>query len=98
MSKLLYFRNKHDEDAVMAAMATIAAQHGYVNLAGPKPGQGNVAELLAAIAAGEVALVLLPDEHTSIVVEFLRQAARDNAANLPLSLALSDIASSLAQD
>lgn len=97
MPKLLYFRNEHDEDAIMSSLAQIASQHGYTNIAGPKPGAGNVAELLAAIADGEVALVLLPDEHLSLAVDFLRQAARDHSGDLPLSNALSDIASSLAQ-
>lgn len=97
MPKLLYFRNEHDEDAIMSSLARIASEHGYTNMAGPKPGQGNVAELLAAIADGEVALVLLPDEHLSLAVDFLRQAAREQSADLPLSNALSDIASSLAR-
>lgn len=72
MSKLIYFRNKHNENEVMARLAEIAADHGYVNIAGPKPGAGNVAELLAAIATGEVKLLLMPDEHISLAVDFLR--------------------------
>lgn len=95
MSKLLYFRNKHDQDAVMATLAQIAAEHGYTNRAGPNPGAGNVAELMAAIAAGEVKLLLLPDEQQTLATEHLRQSAADCAANVPLADALTDIADSL---
>ena len=54
MPKLLWFRQDRDEDAIMASLTSLAAQHGYTNSAGPKLGAGNVAELMAAIAAGDL--------------------------------------------
>lgn len=72
MSKLLYFRNRHDATAVMMVVAEVAASHGYVNHAGPNPGAGNVAELLAAIASGEVATVLLAETPRDMAIDWLR--------------------------
>lgn len=95
MPKLLWFRNDRDETAIMDTLAALAAQHGYTNRAGPNPGAGNVAELMAAIAAGEVKLLLLPDEQQTLATEHLRQSAADCAANVPLADALTDIADSL---
>ena len=95
MPKLLWFRQDRDETAIMDTLAALAAQHGYTNSAGPKHGAGNVAELLVAIATGEVKLLLLPDEQQTLAAEFLRQSAADCAANVPLADALTDIADSL---
>ncbi len=95
MPKLLWFRRGRDEAAIMASLTSLAAQHGYTNSAGPKHGAGNVAELMAAIATGEVKLLLLPDEQQTLAAEFLRQSAADCAANVPLADALTDIADSL---
>ena len=50
---------------------------------------------MAAIATGEVKLLLLPDEQQTLAAEFLRQSAADCAANVPLADALTDIADSL---
>ena len=61
MPKLLWFRQDRDETAILDTLAAMAAQHGYINQRGPKHGAGNVAELMAAIATGEVKLLLLPD-------------------------------------
>lgn len=68
MSKLLYFRQRHDADRIMATVAEIAANLGYVNAGGPNPGVGNVAELLAAIANGEIAVVKLDDKQRAMVL------------------------------
>ena len=95
MPKLLWFRHDRDETAIMDSLTSLAAQHGYINQRGPKHGAGNVAELMAAIATGEVKLLLLPDEQQTLAAEFLRQAAADCAANVPLADALTDIADSL---
>lgn len=70
-SHLLYFRNNRDAKAILATLAEIALAFGYVNHAGPNPGAGNVAELLAAIASGELALVLLPDEQRDYAIDDL---------------------------
>lgn len=80
-SHLLYFRNTHDAKAILAALAQIALAFGYVNHAGPKPGAGNVAELLAAIAVGELALVLLPDEQRDYAIDDLAADAAKAAAS-----------------
>lgn len=95
MPKLLWFRQDRDETAILDTLAAMAAQHGYINQRGPKHGAGNVAELMAAIATGEVKLLLLPDEQQTLAAEFLRQSAADCAANVPLADALTDIADSL---
>ena len=62
----LYFPNCLDRAAVNALRSrlnAIAAELGYyANLRSPTAGRGNLPELLIAIDAGEVALVLLPDE------------------------------------
>lgn len=91
MSKLLYFRNRHDADAVMAALAGIAASHGYVNAAGPNPGAGNVAELMAAIANGDLAVVQLDDAQRNAVIPWLATRAVPPA----LDEALLEIAAAL---
>lgn len=95
ITKLLWFRQDRDETAIMDTLAALAAQHGYINQRGPKYGAGNVAELMAAIATGEVKLLLLPDEQQTLAAEFLRQSAADCAANVPLADALTAIADSL---
>lgn len=71
MSKLIYFRNRHNADRIMATLAEIAANLGYVNAGGPNPGAGNVAELLAAIANGEIAVVQLDDAQRNAVIPWL---------------------------
>lgn len=92
MSKLLYFRNRHDASSVMAIVADVAASHGYINRAGPNPGAGNVAELLAAIASGEVATVLLADTPRDMAIDFLRS---QSPAHPSLAEALDSIANAL---
>lgn len=54
-----------------ADLAEIARQHGYIARRGPTSGDGNVAELLVAIASGEVALLLLADEEQWKAIEYL---------------------------
>lgn len=92
MSKLLYFRNRHDASAVMATVGQVAADHGYINHAGANPGGGNVAELLAAIASGEVATVLLADTPRDMAIDFLRS---QSPAHPSLAEALTAIAAAL---
>lgn len=75
-SHLLYFRNSRDAKAILARAARIALAFGYVNHAGPNHGAGNVAELLTAIAAGELALVLLPDEQRDYAIDDLSADAQ----------------------
>lgn len=72
---LLYFRSNRNAAAIMVTLAEIAAAFGYINHAGPRPGAGNVAELLAAIATGELALVLLPDEQRDYAIADLSDDA-----------------------
>jgi hypothetical protein len=94
MPRLLWFRQGRDEAAILASLTNLAARHGYINSAGPRSRDGNIAELLVAIATGEVKLLLLPDEQQTLAAEFLRQSA-DCAANVPLADALTAIADSL---
>lgn len=91
----VHFRPDLDELTVLDSIRQIAANYGYTTRSGPQTGRGNVAELLAAIATGEVATVLLPDEQRLLAIEFLRSAAP--AQELPLAEALSSLADELEQ-
>jgi hypothetical protein len=74
----------------------IAAHHGYVAVGGPTKGQGNAAELMVAIAGGEVALVLLNDNQRRRAMQHLEaEAERLREGNYFLSIALQEIADSL---
>lgn len=90
MSKLLYFRNRHNADRVMAVMAEIAASHGYVNAGGPNSGAGSVAELLAAIASGEVATILLADTPRDMAIDYLRSQAPEHPSLAEALAAIAD--------
>lgn len=75
-----------------AALRRIAAAHGYLQTRGAGAGQlGSVSQLLQAIAAGEVATVLLPDEHFAPAIEHLRAVGEEwaNAIANALERALS---------
>ena len=91
----LYFRgmSQQETNAVRDQLNAIAAAHGYIAHAGPTAGEGNAAALLAGIAAGEVALVMLPREQRTWAIEFLESAAA--TASRPLVDALTSIAESL---
>ena len=91
----LYFRgmSQQETNALRGKLNAIAAAHGYIAHAGQTAGEGNAAALLAGIAAGEVALVMLPDEQRAWVVEFLESAAA--TASRPLVDALTSIADAL---
>lgn len=73
-----YFRlSKADANRVRRDLADLAKELGYTATRGPTVGEGNPAELLVAIASGEVALVLLPDEHRQWASEWLCQRATE---------------------
>ena len=57
-TKLMYFRSLDKREAALAfaELERIAKDLGYVTMAGPDTGHGNIAALLIAIAAGEVTL------------------------------------------
>lgn len=59
----LYFRglDREETNALRARLNKHAAFHGYTATRGPTAGQGNLAEMLQAIDAGELATVLLAD-------------------------------------
>jgi len=78
-----YFRlPKAAANQIRANLASLAKKHGYTATAGPTAGEGNPSELLINIATGEVALVLLPDQHRPITAAWLRaQAQALRAAN-----------------
>lgn len=90
MSKLLYFRNNRNENAIMATLAEIAASHGYINHAGPNPGAGNVAELLAGIASGEVATVMLAETPRDVATDWLCEQRPDHPSLAEALLAIAD--------
>lgn len=94
----LYFRSleKHQVNALRARLNELAGSMGYKAAPqSPTAGQGLLAALLVAIDAGEVALVLLPDEQQGMVARWLREQAVAMTANAPLTEALATIAASL---
>ena len=74
-----YFRglDQREANALRAVLNEIAERHGYTAHAGPTAGQGNFAAMMIAIATGEVALVLLPDEHFGPAIERLEQITQE---------------------
>lgn len=74
-----YFRGLDQREAnqLRADLNRIAEQHGYVAHSGPTVGEGNFAAMMIAIASGEVALVLLPDEHFGPAIKRLEQIAAE---------------------
>lgn len=59
-----------------AAVADIAASHGYSTKRGPDAGKrGNVVEMLTAIVGGELATILLADEQRDYAIRRLRELA-----------------------
>ncbi len=88
MAKLLYFPVEMDEVAVWGQAQRAAAGLGYIG----QRGNGNVAALLAGIAAGEVAAVALAGEPRDVVIAWLRQRRPGDAA---LAAALTAIADAL---
>jgi hypothetical protein len=63
---LIHFPAEATSESVksfMDSLAEIAAGHGMTVVTGPKPGRGNIRELLQAIVAGEMALVLLSEDY-----------------------------------
>ena len=68
----LYFPGTQDEvNALRERLNQLAGEFGYTASRGPTTGQGNLAEMLIAIDAGELALVLLPDEQFGPALEVL---------------------------
>jgi hypothetical protein len=63
-------------------LANLAKQHGYLDPhARPSPG-----DLLIAIAAGEIALVLLPDEHITQAIERLEIIGEEWSDSIVIAL------------
>lgn len=75
----LYFRGltKPAANQLRTRLNEIAAGFGYTAAAGPTAGAGNAAAMLMAIDAGEIALVLLPDEHRHLAMKNLSHAAAE---------------------
>jgi len=82
----LYFKNMTAAQSrqLRARLAEIAASHGYIAQRGPTAGQGNPAELLVAIANGEIATLLLADDERRQAIRQLRRLAEEwtTSANL----------------
>lgn len=97
----IYFRglNQAATNALRSRLNGIAAEFGYTAERGPTAGEGNLAVMLEAIDAGELALVLLPLEQQAKTADWLReQAAQLDAPDfttLALAEALETIASAL---
>jgi len=97
----LYFKGltKSDTHALRARLNQIAAALGYTTERGTTAGQGNLAKLLQAIDAGEIALVLLDDLQRSYVTDYLHKTAASRVdhtfQNTAITKALQVIADSL---
>ena len=75
----LYFPGTQEEvNALRERLNALAGEFGYTATRGPTTGQGNLAEMLVAIDAGELALVLLPDEQFSPALEVLDGLAAED--------------------
>lgn len=58
-----------------AILRRVAERHGYVATRGPRAGQGNPAELVEALDAGELVTVLIdPDERRHLIAWLEQQA------------------------
>lgn len=96
----LYYSDRFTQaevNALRSRLNAMAGSFGYIAHRGPTTGQGNLAELLIAIDSGEVALVLLPDEQRSAMVDFLRQVAADSQQSALVTEAAESIAQALEQ-
>ena len=92
----LYFgqMEQPDANALRSRLNELAGSMGYkADPKSPTAGQGLLAALLVAIDAGEVALVMLPDEQRGMVARWLREQAEGQPG--PLAEALGSIAASL---
>ena len=90
----LYFRKEqHEANSLRSRLNELARSMGYLAVSGRTVGQGNLAALLVAIDAGEVAVVLLPDEQRGMAARWLREQAECQPG--PLAEALGSIAASL---
>jgi hypothetical protein len=67
------YLSKEDVNALRERLNEISAAFGYTASRGPTAGQGNLAEMLIAIDAGELALVLLTDEQIHNALQVLDQ-------------------------
>jgi hypothetical protein len=92
----LYFRGVSQEEAnaIRLQANKVAAYHGYSAERGPTAGAGNAAEMLVAIASGELATVLLPDEQRSMAIRWLDEQS-NKVDNFSLAEALQSIAKQL---
>jgi len=90
-----YFRGLNNEQVatMRRRLNDLAAELGYVAWSGPTAGQGNLAAMLQAIDAGEVAVVLLSDEQRRQAARWLNEQAGQVSG--PLGEALDTIAASL---
>jgi hypothetical protein len=82
----LYFKQMSQREAntLRRHLNELAAQHGYLASRGPTAGEGNAADLLRAIASGEVATVLLADEERGMLIDWLHQQADQLSTSNPL--------------
>ena len=70
--------SREDVNALRSRLNGIAESFGYTAERGPTAGRGNLAEMLTAIDSGELALVLLPDEHYRPALEALDGLASED--------------------
>jgi hypothetical protein len=92
----LYFKSMTQAQAneLRARLNTLAKHHGYLAARGPTTGEGNAADLLAAIAFHRLAVVGLPEVQRRKAVPALRQLA-DEQKDDALARAFTTLADAL---
>jgi len=78
-----YFRGltRDQTNALRNRLNDLAAERGYTAAGGPTTGQGNAAQLLVAIDAGDEALIALPADQITTAIHDLGQIAANAPAN-----------------
>ena len=84
----LYFRglDQAQINALRGRLNDLAADLGYIAHRGPTAGQGLIAQALVALDAGELALVLLPDEQYGPAIAHLESLGEEWADTIAASL------------
>ncbi len=93
-SLTFYHPSQAEANRLRDQLNKLAAQHGYAASRGRMTERGGGAELLTAIANGEVALVLLADEQRAWAAEWLEEWAGE-LEHPSLAEALETIAAAL---
>lgn len=78
--------DKEDTNALRRRLNAVAQSFGYYAERGPTAGEGCLTEMLMAIDVGELALVLLPDEHFAPAIAHLESLNEEWADAIAIGL------------